>query len=356
MPVASHPSSSRVRGRFPWRLIAFVLLVSVAAFALAQRRKPLAQPRLLGTAKVFPLSIKHAEGAWYWREKTKDAGEHLMRTLASGFQVVAKADALPCYALAEGKLGWAARNGREWTVFLSEADGSNSRPLWKDTAEPMGLAIAEGRVYWLKRVPAPALDSGHFPSLSPTLEVVSMPLSGGGQPNSVARLMESEEGEILGLHGNVLSVAAYRRTLPGSFCLYRVPLDKGFPVRVAGERGSSRSLLTRDGVLYWTALSKEVAAPPAAVRLCRLAPTGQTEILSDWLPLSGELYETTQGVLYGGSGSENSLWHAGRQDLFPEPLALPADYTAVAAGEGLMLLAPAKAASAQLNFYEMSLP
>ncbi|GEM_PF-3006250 len=355
MPVASQSAPFRAIGRFHWRLIALVLLVSIAAFALAQRRKSLAQPRLVGTTNVFPISIRHAEDAWYWRDQTKDTGGRLMRISASGSQVIAKADALSCYALGEGKLGWIERNGREWTVLLAESDGSNPRSLYKNTAEPMGIAIAQGRIYWLNRVPALARDSGLFPSLSPTLEVVSMSLS-GGKPNSVALLYESEDGEMLGLHGNVLAIATYRRTLPGSFCLYRVPLGEAFPVRVAGERGLSRSLLTRDGDLYWTAPSKEVAGPPTAITLRRLDANGRAETLSDWLPLSGELYETTEGVLYGDRSIGGSLYPAGRSDQFPEPLAVPVGYTAVAAGEGLMLLAPAKADSAQFTFYEMSLP
>ncbi len=353
MPITS--PSSRPLGLSRWSLIALVLLGCAGAFALAQRRSLHAKPRLVGTTNVQPLSIRRAEGAWYWREHTKNAGDRLMRISASGSQVVAKADTLSCYTLAEGKLGWVERTGDDWTIFLAEADGSKPIPLLKRGAEPMGIAIAQGTLYWLQRLPAPARDSGHFPSLLPSLEVVSMPLT-GGKPNSLARLWESEDGEVLGLHANTLFVAAYRHPSPGSFCLYRVPLGKDSPVRIVGERDLAHPLLTQTGVLYWTVPSKEVAGPPSAVCVRRLDANGQIETLSDWLPFSGELYETTHGVLYRDRETDSALWAAGRNDIFPVPLPIPVGYAAVAAGEGLMLLAPLGVDTAHLTLYETPLP
>ena len=356
MPVSAIASDFRPRRTSRWVLAALVILGCAGAFALAQRRSPFAKPRLVGTTNAMPLAIQHANGAWYWREKTKNAGERLMRISESGSQEIAKADTLSCYALSEGKLAWVERKGQEWTISLAESDGSNPRSLWKSGDEPMGIALAQGRIYWLQRLPAPVANAGHFPSLSPSLQVASMPMSGEGKPDFAARLWESEDGEILGLQGNALVVAIYRHTLPGSFCVYRVPLGQEAPVRLVGERGLTHPLLTRKGVLYWTTLSKESAGPPASVCLRRLDPNGQSKMLSDWLPFSGDLYETERGVLYKDNEIDSALWSEGQHDVFPEPLPLPPGYAAVAAGEGRVLLAPAMTDVAHSNLYEMSLP
>lgn len=356
MSVPALSSAPRPRGKSRWYLLALIIFGGAGVFALAQGRLFAPKPRLIGKADSVPLSIRYAGNAWYWREQTKDASERLMRLSPSGSQVVAQADAIPCYALAEGKLGWVERKGKEWTILLAEADGSTPRSFWKSAEEPMGIAIAQGRVYWLQRLPAPAPESGSFPSLQSSQEVVSMPLSGESKPNSMARLWESDAGEILGLHADTLFVAAYRQTQPGSVCIYRIPQGEEHPVRIAAERGFARPLLTRTGDLYWTAPSEEASGGQSAVCLRRLAANGQVETLSDWLPYTGEIYETTHGVFYKDKEVESALWAAGRQDSFPSPVVLPAGFRAVAAGEEVMLLAPANSDSLHFPLYEMPLP
>ena len=344
--------TSRNDGKVHWQrgvlLLAAVLVGYLVNLGCGQVQKPVT----LAGAEARPTNIQRHQGAWYWLEKTAKAGTHLVRTEASGRKVLVTAEALSTYSWEEGKLIWLAREGKQWTISLAGADGSNPHPLWSGEEEPIGLNLSGGKLTWLHRLPAVA-ENLPFPPLNSTLEVLTLSLE-GGKPNSIAHLSESEDGVVLGFQGDSLYVATYRHDPPGSFCLYRIPAG-GVPVRIAGEIGIAPAILTKDGGLYWLAKSQEVARPGGAC-VRHLDKAGHPETLSDWLPDSGQLYETTHGVVLGDREGDAAVWAIGKQDEFPKPFPRPVGYYGWGAGEGEMLLIRPTTSPVVIDIAEVSLP
>jgi hypothetical protein len=330
-------------------------LAGLIALAMVLRARQAQKPTLLGPVQSVPTSIQLHDGAWYWLEQPKKAPARLVRAGDSGMKAIATAEALPRYAVENGKLLWSARQGGRWTIFAAAADGSGQRALWDGAEEPMGLTLAEGRAYWLHRVPAPVPDGAPFPTLSASLDVQSMSQD-GGLVTTVGHLWEPDDGEVLGLHDNALYVSVYRHGQPGCFSIYRIA--QGAPaVRIAGESGRSTALLTHDGVVYWLAPSREATNAYCLRRIDSRRNGGQTETLSDWLPTLSTLYETTHGVLCDGlQDNFPALYRSGQRDVFPQALPIPDNYMALAAGENAILLAAKGASFATPTLYWMRLP
>jgi hypothetical protein len=344
--------------RFPGsarRLLPFAFAaVSLIGLGLTSCRPPALKPVQVGKLPSSPLSIRYQDGAWFWLEQPPNASMHLICFRDTQPQRIASAQEIRSYTVEQGKIAWAARHGRQWTVFLTEEKGGEPRTLWSGTDEPMGLNLSGGRLYWLHRLPAPVADSGPLPSLSPSLEVVAAPVEGGA-PAPVTRLWESGDGEVLGMHDGALYVALYRTLRPGSFHVVRIP-SGGAPARLVSEQGHPYPILTKKGALYWTAPSPEVSDSMGLSCLRRLDRAGRIETLTDWLPPNGRVYETARGVLYADGDMPSSLWRFLGQDRFPEAIPVPRGYAALAAGGEDALLIDIYAALRTPTLYKMPLP
>jgi hypothetical protein len=335
-------------------LVALCILVPAAVVW----QRPAPPPVALGRAGGTPVSILRRAGAWYWLEQTKKNGDRLMRATSDGVKMISSAEELPRYAVEDGRLVWSARQAGRWSILAANSDGGEPRTLWSGTVEPMGLALYDGRLYWLQQVPAAVPDGDPFPPLSTSLEAFSLARDGGAV-TSLGRIWEAGRAEVLGFHSGALYVAAYRLIRPGSLYIYRLMTNGAPAVRVVGESGNPPALLTHAGVLYWLAPSQETLN---AFRLRRLDDHEHTSIgqkaetLSDWLPDDGALYETVRGVFYQDHQAQSALWPAGRQDVFPASTPVPAGYRVLAAGEDAMLLASADSSFSSPTLYWSPLP
>ena len=327
-------------------------LLAVIALAIAGLRRPSETPTPVSTLRSYPEAIQYDGGAWYWIERTKNAGMKLMRADRAGTRVFAEALAHDRYAVENGTVAWVTGQGRAWSVQIQGSGQAAPRVLWSGPDEPKGLALGAGRALWLRRVPPTVPGASPLAPLSASLEVMAAPLpSGAAVP--IARLWEPDDGEVLGEHDGVPVVAAYRRAAPGSLSLYRIRAPGTPPVRVAAETGNSPALLTRSGELLWLAPSREGTS---SYCLRRLAANDRAETVTDWLPVGGTLHETERGVMYADRATASALWPITRPDAFPEPLPLPEGYVALAAGGGEMLLASLAPRSSDVSVYRMRLP
>jgi len=352
VPITPFFSPLRFPGNSRRTLPRAFAVVSLTVFALASCRPSAPKPVLIGKLQSRPASIRYQEGVWFWLEQPSKAPMRLIRCRDTQIQEIASAEEIRSYTVEQGKIAWAARQGKQWTVLLAEEKGGEPRTLWSGTDEPMGLNLSGGRLYWLHRLPAPVADSGPLPSLSPSLEVVAVPVEGGA-PAPVTRLWESENGEVLGMRDGALYVALQRNLSPGSFSIVRIP-SGGTPVRLVSEMGHPYSLLTKDETLYWVAPSSEISPPTGASCLRRLDRAGKIETLTDWLPTNGKVYETARGVFYADGEFLPTLWRFLGQDRFPEAIPVPDGYAALAAGGEDALLMGTNVVTPTL--YRMPLP
>lgn len=330
-----------------------ILVVAAAeAAALLLRPRPLPRPTLVATRPAAPTAIKRYAGQWYWLERTTRPGVQLVRTSGADVITIAVADEIESYAVDHGAIAWSERQGRHWAVRTAPVAGGLQRALWSGDSEPLGLSLGEGRVFWLNRAPAPIADGDPFPPLSAALELQTVSVA-GGNPTTIGRLWEAEDGVVLGVHAGNVIVAAYRHTRPGNLCLYRMTLDGAPPVRIAGESGNPVVLVTHDGALYWLAPSREAKD---ASCLQQLDARGKLVSLSDWLPSSLALFETERGVVCLDRNPGPRLWYPGAHDEFPTPVTLPDGYNALAAGEHELLLAPTQNTPSNHALFRMPLP
>lgn len=355
MTATQPPTRDRTTGNEFRPLVIIFALAGLIALILTLRGRQAQKPVLLGHAQGVPTSIQRHDGAWYWLEQTKATGTHLMRAADSGIKTLATAEALPRYAVENGKVIWSARQGERWTIFIAAADGSSPRALWSGPEEPIGLTLSEGRVCWLHRVPAPAPDGAPFPTLSASFDLLTMSQDGGAV-TTAGRIWEPDDAEVLGSHDNALYVSAYRHGRSSSFRIYRI--SQGAPaVRIAGENGQRMALLTRDGVIYWLAPSREATNAECLRRIDSRRNGGRAETLSDWLPAQSTLYETAHGVVCSGiQDGFPALFPAGQRDVFPQALPIPDNYVALAASENEALLATRETFSSTPTLYRMRLP
>jgi len=316
------------------------------------------QPVAFVQASSSPLFPLLRGDSWYWIERLPDRKMRLVRAKRDAMgqpQALATADALPAYDAADGQVAWIAQEGRRWMVYVSSADGENRRVLWSGPNEAHSVRLVGGRVYWTASGPAAAPNSGPFPPLAPTLQIVSVP-SDGGTPALVTTLLDTGRGRLLGFADGALYLAVYRPITPYSTALYRVPLDGALPRRVAGESGESQALLTRDGALYWLALSRESVNMYGIACIRRLDRGGRPETLSDWLSAGGALFETDRGVFYVDGTHNPGLWPAGASGDLPRPRPLPDGFSAVAASGAEVLLRRTDAPRNNIMLYRIPMP
>jgi hypothetical protein len=333
-------------------LISLLLLAGVYFVARARTGQKLTA---FAQAKVAPTQILWREGSWYWLEADGKSEARLVRADASGARPLATADKIAGYAVADGKLVWAAKEGDQWNLAVAAPDASGKRTLYSGEREPRGLCLANGYVFWLEPMPPAVPESGPLPPLAGMLRLLSLPLD-GGVPKVIATLLESESGQVLGVHADQAYVAATRLGTPGATLLYRVSLREGVVQRVAGEAGQHTALLTREGSLFWVAPSLEDSRMNASACIRRLGQDGKAETLADWLPANGRLYDTVRGVVYVDGGFEPSAWPIANRRELPRAVPLPREHTVLALGSDEMLLGSANATPANIPLYRTTLP
>ena len=311
------------------------LLCLLAVFFVLRAR--FMHPTLIGQAHAPVKEAMRSGGSWYWLEGVGKPGARLMRASASSLQPIAASDGLGSYAVAEGKVVWAAREGDHWSLTLASADGSGQQKVWSGPREPHGLYLTVDHIYWLDQLPPTVPDSGPLPPLGPTLQLVAVPVSGGAS-TIIATLLEPLAGRVIGIHGDQIYVSAMRPGAPGVTTLYRIALLHGAPKRVAGETGLQSSILTQDGALYWSAPSRESSQFDRVVCIRRLGKDDQPETLTDWMEGRGRLYETERGVCYVDGDVSPKAWLLTVRKELPRALPLPENYAVLAAGDRELLL------------------
>jgi hypothetical protein len=335
-------------------VLLLTLLCLVSAYVVRRALTPRA-PVFFAQARSSFVGARWHEGNWYWLEGAGTPGARLVRANASVTLTVAAGDRIGAYSLAEGKVVWTVRDGSRWTVDIGGADGSGKRTLWSGEREPRGLCLAAGRVFWLEQAPPAVPESGALPPLAATLKLVSVPTE-GGSPGVIATLLETEGGQVIGVHDGQIYLSAFRPGTYGVTAIYRVALTGGNPRRVVGETGRQRVLLTREGLLYWVSPSPEDNGVGKSVCIRRLGREDRPETLADWLPANGQLYETDHGVCYVDSSSPAAAWPLTGGKELPRSVPLPGNYTVLAAGDGEMLLESTGTTPTNIPVYRMALP
>lgn len=320
--------------------ILFFLFALIGIFLVYRAWKPRALASF-AQARSNPAQTIWQDGDWYWlepAEKTeKPIGARLIRAGNSGAQSLADAENITVFAIAGKQVAWTAKEGSNWTINAANTDGSSKKSLWSGAQEPHGLYLAEGKAYWLEQAPAIVPNSGPLPPLAGSLRLLSVAVE-GGEPAPVATLMEPEGVQVLGVHAGNIYVSAFRPGDLGATAFYRIPLAGGTSERVASESGRQQGLLTRNGVLYWTAPGQEDNRRSALLCVRRLGDKANIETLTDWLPLGGHLYDTEHGVFYVDGSYLSEAWRMRSEAKLARPVSQPRDTLVLAVGGSEMLL------------------
>lgn len=314
------------------------------------------QPVEISTMQVRPLQARSHDGVWYWVESEKGQSR-LLRDM----KVIAKAEVISSYAVDNGTIVWAAKEGSQW-MMRKAAQGGADTTIWTGDREPQGLSISRGNLFWTtassegltNNIP----QNMPFPALSPRLKVYRQPLgntTGQTEPSVLATLYESA-GDVVGADAENVYIRAIRQGAPGSTALYALPLTgSALPRRLAGEAGVNPALLSPEGTLYWVGPSRDSSEVSAAC-LRRWTKSGEAETVMDWLPAGGDLSNTPRGVCYVNAIGTGSIWPVVRPGDLPKSLLLPIGYTVLAADEGSVLLRKSGLTAPGIALYRMPLP
>ena len=337
MLVTSFQKKSSLRyggARLPLLILLFLLIAG--GIALSLRRPPLAKPTPLGKFKGLPTSVQYHNGAWYWLAQTDAKKFVFMRVAGGNKKEIASAEAINSFHIVEGRLVWLEKSGKEWIIRTSDEQGAGRSDLYKSSTELMGLNTAEKSLLWLQRSTPLLPFSNPYPTLSPSLDLMEMPITGGA-PKRLTSIPESGTGTVLGKSDNAIYVTTYRTIRPGNGCVYRIPLESLKPVRVVSERGQPYAILTRDGMLDWAAQSNEISPPAGGTSVRRLDKQGKLETINDFLPYPGKVFDSAQGVLFVDAEVPPTLWRMKNPDEFPTPIPVPEGYSGLAVSDNRLL-------------------
>ncbi len=313
---------------------AFIVLIvlGVGAYAAARALRK-SSPTALGPAADTPLSAVQEGDYWYWIERPRSGRARLFRMSRSGSEEIATADEIAGFDVKNGKMAWAARDGKQWTIMSGPAAGQKSA-VWTGT-DTVGRPCIDGeRVLWASSHAGLLRNGLCIPALGPILSVMTS--NGQGPPKVVATLFESN-GSLLGVHDNLAYVAARRRGTAAT-AIYEVALADGKWQRVVGQEGMSEPLLNRDGTLFWVAPSQDSTNTGTVSSVRSLVPGKKVTTIADWLPANGDLYVIGTDAYYVDGIARSSVWPVGSNDRLAHNLALPEGYQPVAVGERDILL------------------
>ena len=330
----SHPNKPKMN-RFA-TMAAAVLICAVGFYCIWRSSQPQV-PLFVAKTGAPSARAEWHDGAWYWLEGAGTPAARVMRGDNSAPTVAVSASLITSYAIGPGKIATIAGMGNKWSISLANTAGGGSSTVWSGDREPRGLYFSDQRLYWLDQAPPAVPNADAFSPLAPSVRVMVMPMAGGA-PTLVGSVMEIQGGRILGVKDGQITLTATRSGLQDVTTIYRIPIAGGVARRIAAETGQQQAVLSRDGVLYWTGPSREAAQPTRVVCVRRLGRDGRTEWLQDWLPYGGALYESGDSVYYVGGSGIPGVWPIGGANPLPQPAKLPTGYTALAVGNGGILL------------------
>lgn len=313
-----------------------------------------AVPVLVTTTRVPVGGAISVHGAWYWVEDPGTPGSRLTSCVGSSVTTVTSGANIHSFSVGEGKIAWISSQGKLWSISAVATNGSGKIELWKGVHEPRGICIAEHLIFWIERVPAAVPDAGALPPLAATIRVMSAPIN-GGPATATGDIMELAGEQVVGVHGGNVYIVASRPGLQNVTAIYSMPLTGGTPRRIAAETGEHRALLTQNGTLYWTGPSREASQPTQITSIRRLNAHGHVDMLHDWMPAGGRLYETAQGVCYvDGALLTADAWPLIDTDPLTLAVSQPTGFSAVAAG-GSEVLAQLTVSDKVVKLYRIPL-
>src|SRR5262249_4332938 len=152
-----------------------------------------------------------------------------------------------------------------------------------------------------------------------------------------------------------LYISTYRGATHGNTAFYSLSPQQG-PRRIAGDADRSASLVTHDGTLYWTGISRESSLMGNTCSIMRLKPGGRGEILSDWYPDLGHLFETPSGVFYVDGGIRPVVWPIAEHGQLPQPLPGSQSFAALAVSGSEVLYYSLEFTKNSVPLYRGALP
>ncbi|MFY7953418.1 MAG: hypothetical protein ACOVT5_13015, partial [Armatimonadaceae bacterium] len=185
---------------------------------------------------------------------------------------------------------------------------------------------------------APKVDGADIlPALSGAVSINACPID-GGPVRTVTELPEPGPAQVLGRDGDHYWVASMRQPAPGSTGIWKVPVAGGNAVRFHSTQGMHQPIRTADNTVWTTEPSRESAPPIASLVLVRFGKDGKREPLADWLPASGRLYNSGNGVVFGDRENPMNVWTPNGPQTLPSTVSAPDGTEALAAGEGFLLV------------------
>ena len=190
--------------------------------------------------------------------------------------------------------GWKEIARDDWTFWVLASGAKNGAlvkvgkqatpqpvEVERGLAQPGGLWVEGGKVYWIETRNAVPGGWSFVPSTGPTSRLRVR--EGENPPRDLAEWpgAPAGPGDILGIAGDSIYVRV-RRTLATEFL--KVPLAGGTPALLGTEGGEQQGVL-QNGKLWWTAQSEE--AMPTSDERCVRGENGAT--VTDWLPGRGHL-------------------------------------------------------------------
>jgi hypothetical protein len=321
------------------RVVLLIWIASIAAAAVFIIRSA-AVPRPVNflVAGAAPVRARFQNGSWYWLERPGRDKQKLVRAGAGSQQTIDTADEISGYDVSTSTTIWAGRNGKQWFV-KTQSGSAQSIEIWTGSEPVVSVQLSQEFAFWLLSINAPVKVSLPIPPLDRKLSLMKAQIM-SGTPALVARLME-QDGEIFGVRDEQVFITAWRGGPPGGTAFYRVDRD-GQIKRFAGEIGRSTAIITRDGTLYWTGHTRESYEEGAIGSIVRMKRDGKPELISDWYPADGQLYETSRGLYYVDGNVRRQVWPVADIGQMPHLLSYDILFSAVAVSDSDVLFQPIK--------------
>ena len=341
-------STPKNRGYAFARGTALVALCAAAGYFIWRSAQPPIPVLVVETHGAVAGTLWN-RGVWYWIDDAGTPAARLVRSNGGAAVKLAADSGVTDFSVGDTKIAWTVREGTSWLIKAAAPDGSVPATVWTGEQEPHGICVAGSRIYWLQQLPPAARYAEPLPPLSNTVRLQAVSLTGGA-PTSVGDIMEMQGAKVLGEHDGQVYVKLSRGSLQNVTVIVRVPAAGGAAQRLAAVHGEQDALVSRNGILYWTAASRESADVERVACVARLSSNGATEWLDDWLPSGGRLCEGADGVYYlGGNVGTGSAWPIQARRQLPEGFTLPLGFSALAVGSGEALVQePGVAKSASL--------
>jgi hypothetical protein len=335
IPVFCRARAFKMRASVRIGLLIWIVSISAAALFIF-RTASVPRPVKFAVAGAPPVRPMFQSGSWYWLEKPKGPQARLVKMAGGPVETIDSADEITGFDASATSAVWACLTGRQWSVKTA-ANGAQTKVLWTGTDPAKSVRIDGDYAYILVSLASPVARALPFPPLGKKLSLLRVPLA-GGTGVSVATLME-DEGEIYGVHGHEVFISAWRNGPPGSTAFYTVN-QEGKAKRLAGEAGKTNAIITRDGTSYWMGNSRESFYETGISAIIRMGKSGKPELVSDWYPTDGQLFETSRGVYYVDGDVRRQIWPVAEPGQMPKPLPYSIYFSALAVNDTEAIFQP----------------